>query len=233
MAIYKTTKIQRPTGVDYEEIGKSRPKIEKNIRDILINKAVQYKGPKDNFIIFDLGLRYDFNGNLGEDLIEIKCLFKEEYLRYLEDRDAIKSVDFLFTDDPAGSMWTAKIKIRPERTISYFKELSKNKIKFYVANDGNAYIDFGYGEQPKVLIAKKEDNQCMLLSVLFRSPGLSFSLESIYSEFSKGRRSLNAVRNAIKEIQRKLKNSGHGKTIKFVLNKPKNSSRYLCYMTLP
>lgn len=240
MAIYQSIKIQAPTGNDYTDVFGSRARFEKGIRDKLLNQALKYKGPKNSSLSFDLGLRYDFIGNPEEPVIALECLYKEEYLASLEKNDAIRKLEFLLIDSSAGQVWTARVTLRPERLISYFEESSKKKNVEFFIRDGHGYIKFGYGEKPLVKIAKDGSRQCKFLLLLFRVPaGTTLTVENVYSELPRNKSAhdseinkINSINNIVKEILRKLKRYGYGKTIKFVTKKPK-TGRGVCYMILP
>ena len=237
MAIYKLEKTQYPTGLDYAKLIDGRSKTEKGVKDQLLKLALKYKGPKNSLISFDFGLRHDFNGNPDDELIGIKTIFEEEFLTALNEKDAIKKLDFLWTNSDSGPIWTARIQMRPERLINYFNQLSKKKIT-YVKKNGYGYVDFHKGEHPQVLIGKEETNQCILLSMFLRALDSEFSLEAVYSELKdkklkqKEIDKLRIIKNATREILKKLKSSGHGRTIRFVARKPENG-RYVCYAMLP
>src|SRR3989344_3197934 len=126
------------------------------IKDELISIAMEIKpSSRSDFINHTLFLCPQFAGDEDEHSCRNDCEIQVEFLKILENKNAIKKFDIKSQDitDDYGSpteFITAEIKFCPSRLIEFFKdEKSKKTIEFFCEN-GSCFIKFGSKSPVKI-----------------------------------------------------------------------------------
>lgn len=213
---------------------KNRDSYIKKIKEELLKEAIKTKPSlRSDFKKYPFFLGPILEGEGVEDLNKLEMDIEIDYLKTLRDDDAIKhfeikvekikkepfdGVEFLF---PYEENIVAEIEFRPSTLIEYFKEEKSKKVPKFFCKKGYCFIKFG--NKPKIKIAKEDTYQCRLLNILFAESGLRRSAESIFENIKykdkfdskNSYEKKEIISNAIKEIQRKLKDKGLGRRIKF------------------
>lgn len=213
-----------------KDVVKNQDRFEQEVRDDLLEHSHSIPPARRHLLTtFDMGLGLEPEGDPTDELFAVEYRFKEEYLKELDETNAIKSLEF----PTVNTVLMARIIFQPNHFVKYLKERGKQGKITTIEKDEYLYIDFGTKNNSLIKIARTTANEAKLVELLLNPIGSLHSFENVLSMFKQKERSPikisttpspmeryrmeQRIRSTIKEVQSKLKQAGFNNKIKFTV----------------